>query len=220
VTARLNVCVSALLWLTVSTILPVRAEAQTGRHDIGIRGFADVGGEAFTASDSFKAILGTASGIVFGGGGDVLLPKGLFVELRASRFQKNGERVFVSGGETFGLGIDTKISVTPIELTGGYRFGRADARIVPYGGGGVGWHHYKETSEFATDAENVDATHTGYHILGGAEVRIMRWLSAAGEAQWTTVRDALGQDPNAVSTAFDETDLGGTTFRVKIIIGR
>ena len=206
--------VPALL-LAAITLASARAEAQT----IGVRGFADVGGEAFTASESFKAILGTASGVVFGGGGEVLLPKNIFVNVRASRFQKHGERVFVSGGQTFGLGIDTTISVTPIELTGGYRFG-GFGWITPYGGGGIGWHRYRETSEFATGDENVDQTNTGYHVLGGADFRIMRWLAAAGEAQWTSVADALGTDPNGVSTAFGETNLGGATFRVKIVIGR
>jgi hypothetical protein len=38
--------------------------------------------------------------------------------------------------------------------------------------------------------------------------------------QWSTVPDALGQDPNGVSAAFDETNLGGVAFRVKFIVGR
>ncbi len=47
-----------------------------------------------------------------------------------------------------------------------------------------------------------------------------RDVGAAVEAQWATVPDALGQDPNAVSQAFDETNLGGVTYRVKLVIGR
>jgi hypothetical protein len=42
----------------------------------------------------------------------------------------------------------------------------------------------------------------------------------AGEVVWARVPDALGQEPGSVGTAFDETDLGGTTFRVKLVIGR
>ena len=194
---------------------PAPAQASTS-----IRGFADLGSTMFAASDSFEAVLGTSTGTLFGGGGEVLLPRRIFVSLRASRFQKDGERVFAFAGETFGLGIDTTIRVTPIELSAGYRFGTPRWRVVPYAGGGLGWHRYEETSAFAEDEENVKETHRGYHLMGGVEVRLARWFGVGGEAQWTTVPDALGQDPNGVSTAFDETDLGGATLRVKVIIGR
>jgi hypothetical protein len=202
------------------------AEAQT----FSIRGVAEVGVRTFTASDSFKAILGTASGPIFGGGVEATLPHHLFVSLRASRFRKTGERVFLFEGQQFDLGIPTTITITPVELSGGYRFerrrparGRVPARavrLIPYVGGGVGWHRYEETSEFATDAENVSERNIGYQLLGGAEYRLNRWLGVAGEAGWATVPDALGQDPNGVSAAFKETDLGGGSFRVKVVIGR
>jgi hypothetical protein len=139
--------------------------------------------------------------------------------VRISRFQTHGERIFVFDNETFGLGIETQIRVTPIEVTAGYRF-PLGVRIVPYAGGGIGWHRYEETSEFATDEENVSETHRGYHLLGGAEVRIARWFGAGGEIQLTTVPDALGRDSKGASAAFDETNLGGIAFRVKFVIGR
>jgi hypothetical protein len=192
--------------------LPPSAGAQ-------IRGFADIGSTTFTAKESFETILGTASGVVFGGGVEAALPFDLFVNLRASRFTKDGERVFLFQGERFGLGIPTTVTVTPIEVTGGYRFDRGQ-RVVPYGGGGLGQHRYEETSAFADDEEDVKESFTGYHLLGGVELRVMRWIGAAGELQWTTVPDTLGQDPNGVSSQFGETDLGGVTFRVKVVIGR
>jgi opacity protein-like surface antigen len=184
-----------------------------------VRGFGDVGATTFTAADSFEAVLGSSSGTVFGGGIDVIERHNVFATFRASRFRENGERVFRFNDEVFGLGTPVNVTVTPIELTGGYRFDRG-WRVVPYGGAGLSWHRYKETSQFATDAENVDETFNGYQVLGGAEVRIWRWLGAAGEVQWTAVPDALGQDPNGISSEFDETDLGGTTVRFKIVIGR
>ena len=57
-------------------------------------------------------------------------------------------------------------------------------------------------------------------MVGGAEFRIRRWLAAAGEAQWTTVPDALGKNATGVSSTFGETNLGGATFRAKVVIGR
>lgn len=194
-----------------------RAEAQSA--PFSIRGVADAGVRTFVAQDSFRAVLGQRSGPMFGGGVDVLAPRGIFGELHASRFQRTGERVFVFNGRIFPLGIPDTITVTAIEATGGIRIGR-DWRVVPYAGGGVGWHRYKETSEGSTADEDANETFTGYHVLGGAEVRLWRWISAAGEAQWTFIPDALGQDPNGVSAAFGETDLGGASARVKIIVGR
>jgi hypothetical protein len=128
--------------------------------------------------------------------------------------------VFVFGDQVFNLGIDTQVTITPIELSAGYRFARPGRRLVPYAGAGLGWHRYRETSEFAADTENVLETHTGYHVIGGGEIRIGRWFALAGEAQWTRVPDALGQDPTGASASFGETDLGGAGFRMKVIVGR
>ena len=88
-----------------------------------------------------------------------------------------------------------------------------------YVGGGVGWHTYSETADFAADDDDVSERFTGYHLLGGAEFRLSRWLGLAGEGQWTTVPDALGANANSVSGVFEETDLGGVTFRVKLVVG-
>ena len=207
---------AAALVFTVAGMHARIVEAQ----EWGTRGIIEVGATMFTASNSFEAILGTATGTVFGGGGELILPQQVFASVRVSRFQRSGERAFVFEGETFGLGIDTTVRVTPIEVTGGYRFGDLNRRLVPYVGTGIGWHRYQETSEFADDDENVRETFQGYHLLGGAEFRVTRWFGVGGEFQWTTVPDALGQDPNGVSAAFEETNLGGTAFRVRFVVGR
>ena len=187
---------------------------------IAVRGFFDVGVTIFSAKDSFEAIAGSATGPVFGGGGEVVLRQGWFFGGRVARFATDGHRVFVSDGEVFDLGLDTTITITPIEFTGGYRFTAPRRRLIPYVGGGIGSYRYREESEFAAEGEDVDESFTSYHLLGGAEYRISRWLGVAGEAQWTTVPDAIGQDPSSVGAAFDETNLGGSTFRVKVVIGR
>lgn len=201
------------------SLLALLVAAPAYGQEIGLRGFADIGSRTFTATESFTAILGTDSGVVFGGGVEATLPRGLFVNVRASRFRAEGERVFIVDNEQFDLGIPTTITVTPIELTGGYRL-PFWTRIVPYAGVGVGWHTYTETSEFATDSENVEMRHTGLHVLGGLEYGVARWIAAAGELQWANVPDALGADPNGVAAHFDEDNLGGITFRVKIVVGR
>jgi opacity protein-like surface antigen len=220
---------SVFLWLAVLTAVPSPVMAQVRpparpapapRETFGIRGFGDVGQTTFTAKESFEAVLGKTSALVFGGGVEAVLPQRIFFGVRVSRFEETGQRVFVFNDTVFPLGIDSTITVTPVEVTAGYRFGGSRSRVVPYGGGGIGWHKYEESSEFAEDAENVRETNTGYHVVGGVELRITRWLAASGEAQWTTVPDALGQNPNSVSAVFGETDLGGTTFRIKVVVGR
>ena len=208
----------------IAPILPlvlIALDARTvGAQGFGFRGFGDVGGTRFAAAQSFDAVLGTHSGIEFGGGVEGVFPSGVFVNLRASRFQKDGGRVFVLNDQVFDLGIPTTVRVIPVQVTGGYRFKVGRRTVVPYLGGGVGWFRYSETAEFAEAGEDVSETFTGYHFLGGAEWRMSRNIGVSGEAEWSIVPDALGQNPSGVSAAFDETDLGGITFRVKIVVGR
>lgn len=199
---------------------PARQPAQPRSRSIQIGGYAMAGNFSFTAKDSFEAILGISSGPIFGGGARIGIPfGGLFVDLGAWRFNDHGERVFVLNNQVYPLNIPTEITVTPLEVSIGWRFRiRKLPKLTPYLGGGFTTMKYQETSDFATDAENVDENFSGYHLLGGAEYKIMRWLGVAGEGAWTTVPDAIGA--SGVSKAFNETDLGGASFRFKIIIGR
>ena len=196
--------------------LAAPADAQTS--EFMLRGFADIGSTTFAATRSFEAVLGDARGLVWGGGVEVVLPFPVFVDLRASRFRQTGDRVFLYRGQRYNLGIPTTVTVIPLTLIGGYR-AEVGWRVVPYGGGGIGWHRYRETSRFADGAEDVDERFQGYHLLGGAEFRVARRIGTAFEAEWSTVPDALGGDPNGVSREFNQTDLGGVTYRVKIVIG-
>lgn len=189
-------------------------------RSIAISGYAMFGRINFTAADSFEVILGKPSGPIFGGGARVGLPLGgLFVDVGAWRFRGEGERVFVFGGQEFPLGIPVEITVTPLELIAGWQFRfRRLPMLRPYVAAGYTSYGYQETSEFATGAENFDERFPGYHLGGGVEYRIARWLGLGGEFTWTTVSDAIGE--SGVSAEFDETDLGGTSFRFKITIGR
>jgi opacity protein-like surface antigen len=207
------------LALGIVVVLVALDASNAGAQAIGFRGFGEVGGTRFAAAQSFDAVVSTHSGWVFGGGVETVLPSGVFVNLHASRFQKDGTRVFVLNDQVFDLGIPTTVRVTPIQVTGGYRFKAGRRNVVPYLGGGVGWFRYSETSEFADAGEDVADTFTGYHLLGGAEWRMSRLIGLSGEAEWSVVPDALGQNPSGVSSAFDETDLGGVTFRVKVVLG-
>ena len=198
----------------------VPCQAQNG---IAIRGFADAGLTVFTATQSFKAILGTPAGAVFGGGAEVGLTRNVFLSLAASRFRRTGERVFVFQNQVFKLNVPDTITVTPLQLSAGYRFrGRlpAPARFTPYAGGGAGWYRFSETSADSTAGDDETTTHGGYHVLAGVETPIRRWMAAAVEARWAWVPNAFGDSATSVARLYDEHDLGGFTLSVRIIVGQ
>lgn len=220
----------AIALVTSASVTPVSAQSKPQprpsttkprpSRSVSIGGYAMLGLVNFTATESFDAILGTTSGPIFGGGARIGLPwGGLFADVGAWRFHDEGERAFVFNGEVIPLGVPVDITVTPIEISGGWRFRiRQLPKLSPYAGGGLTAMKYHESSAVSTPSEDVDETFSGYHLFGGAEYKVTRWLGVAGEASWTTVPDAIGE--SGVSAAFDETNLGGTTLRFKITIGR
>jgi outer membrane protein W len=188
---------------------------------VTMRGFADAGLTVFTATQSFKAILGSPAGPVFGGGLDVGLTRNVFVSVAASRFRRTGQRVFVFQDQVFKLDVSDTIAVTPLQISAGYRFhGRRPTRFTPYAGGGIGWYRFTETSEDSTAADDAKTTNAGYHLLAGLETPIRRWAAAAVDAQWSFVPNSLGESATGVSNLYDEHNLGGFTLRVRIIVGR
>ena len=226
-TRHFATAVTALTLIASAGAAPVFAQtkAQTSpaprqSRSIDISGYAMFGNIRFTAVESFEAILDKSSGPIYGGGARVGLPwGGLFVDVGAWRFQDSGERAFIFNDEVIPLGIPVKVTITALELSAGWRFRFSRLpKFIPYAAGGFTYLKYQETSDFATPAENMDENFKGYHVLVGAEYKIIRWLGIAGEASWTTVPDSIGEA--GVSDTFNETDLGGRTFRVKITIGR
>ena len=207
---------------TILCALTLLASAPTVHaQSVEVHGFADVGVTLFTARQTFNTVLGSSNGVVFGGGAGVVLPQQIFVDVRATRFSKDGQRVFVDGGQTFDLGNSNTITITPVDVTVGYRFGRARDSVRPYAGGGISWYRYNETDTAAsTGSDTVNQTFTGFHLLGGAEFRVSKWFGVGGELAWASVPNAIGQEPTSVGAAFNETNLGGTTFRAKVTIGR
>jgi len=219
VTVLAVICIATLATTAVTAQQRPAPARPATRQPLAIRGFGDLGMVRFAASDAFEATLGSPSGVFFGGGVEVVLPQQWFVGLRLSHFDKSGERVFVQDNEAFPLGIDMKVAITPIEVSAGYRFRSGRRNLIPYLGGGIGWHRYTETSDFADAAEDVKETFTGYHVLGGAEYRVGRMFAIAGEAQWTTIPDALSGVSSAAD-AFGESNLGGFGFHVRFVVGR
>jgi hypothetical protein len=199
---------------------------------VSARGFATLGGLLFSAKDSFETVFGDPLGIVFGGGVQVLFPHGFYVESGVSWFRREGERVFVAPNEeVFRLGIPMRVTLTPIEITGGWRFVRRPAvarpplrigarpsPLVPYVGGGYSWVRYQEESDFSEEDDDINDWFSGFHVIGGVEYRVRPTVAVGGEVGWSSIPDALGA--GGASAAFGEDNLGGTTFRLRVTFGR
>ncbi len=211
------------LFLTVIVATPLAAQtrgAVSGDDDapaVSFRPFVLITAEQLAAKQTFNAVFGESVERFLGGGLQVALGGGIYVELGASRFKKTGQRTFVNNGQAFPLGIPLTATITPVELTGGYRF-RLSPRVLPYAGVGISRYAYVETSDFADPGENVDATHTGFLVVGGVELRLHRWVGVGVDAQYTHIPGILGAA--GASKELGENDLGGTALRVKVLVGR
>lgn len=195
---------------------PTRRRAPAYSSRLQLRGVAMVAQNWLAAGSTFQAVLGTSQATELGGG--LSLTQGsYFIDVTARRFAKDGERVFVQNGQVYQLGIPTSVTMTPIDVSAGYRF-RPFGRLRPYLGGGYTRLKYEESADFAASGDDVAESFNGFHLVGGGEWRLARFVGIATEAAWTRVGKAIG-DAGA-SKAFGEDDLGGTSVRLKLIIGR
>lgn len=206
--------------VVLCALAPSIALAQRPVENDGVAGYATFGRINFTADQSFDAILGDSSGPIIGGGVRIdLRLGGVFFDVGAWRFQESGERAFIFNNEVVPLGIPVQVTAIPIEITGGWRFHlRRWSRLTPYVAAGLTSMRYREESDFSTPLENDDMTFNGALARAGAELKLMPWVGIGGEAAWSSLPDALGE--GGVSKAFNETDLGGASFRFKIIVGK
>jgi opacity protein-like surface antigen len=206
-------------WLALVAFLALVAPAASAQDepDLGIRPFVFGTIQAFSAVDSFDAVFGRSYEPFFGGGVQVVFHEQFFVELAASRFKQTGERAFISNGQSFRLGIPLTATLTPFEVTAGYRF-KLSPRVRPYIAAGAGTYQYKETSSFSDPGEDVDVRHAGFVVNGGADFRLHPWIRVGADVQYTRIPGILGTA--GVSAQAAEDDLGGVAARFKLIVGR
>jgi hypothetical protein len=192
--------------------------APAGAQDFSFRPFFVATEQKFSAANTFTAVFGGATQPFWGGGLNITQEDHYYLELSASRFRKTGQRAFRNNGQTVPLGIPLTATVTPFELTAGYRFSTGTPRIRPYAGGGAGLYRYQETSSSSTDAENLDTKHAGVIVEGGAEIRLHRWIGVAADVHYTYVPGILGDA--GLSKDEGEKSLGGVSVRFKVIVGK
>jgi len=195
---------------------PTRATAPV-TTGVSVGGFLDVGGLTLLAGDSAKAVLGRSTIPIVGVGGRFVWREHLFAEARVGRMRQTGQRIYQIDGERFPLGIPLTVRLVPVEVTAGYRFS-ARRHIRPFVGvgGGVVW--YDEDSRFAEGDENARMAFGEYHVVGGGEIRVWKWISASGSVVFSSVPHAIGG--GGISSDLGQTNLGGTSVRARVVIGR
>jgi hypothetical protein len=198
---------SIVLFLAVA----VPASAQS---PVGVRTFALGTVQRMAAAQTFDAEMESSVQPFWGAGGQVVIGDRAYFDVTLSRFKRTGERAFVFNNQTFPLGIPVTARITPLELVGGVRF-RKRAGVIPYAGGGVGWYGYTEESPASDPSENVDTSHAGVVLQGGAEFAIQKWLALTGDVQYTHVPGILGT--GGVSAQLGEEDVGGFAVRVRLV---
>ena len=114
--------VAVALWLCAAA-----SAAAQGTPALSIRPFVMFTEQSFAAVDTFDAVFGKTYAPFFGGGVQVVVSDGFFVELTASRFRQTGERAFLSGGQAFKLGIPLTATITPFEVSARYPLLAAEA---------------------------------------------------------------------------------------------
>jgi hypothetical protein len=186
---------------------------------ISFRPFVMGAESAFAAVETFKAIFGKSYAPFFGGGLQVAFHGKYYVEMSASRFDQTGQRAFRDNGQTFGLGIPLTATITPLEVTAGYRFRpRTLPRLRPYLGAGVTSYAYGEQSTFDEPGEGLKTRHAGLVGVGGVEFRVHKYVGISADAEVSHVTGILGQ--SGISKDAGESDLGGIAARFRLIIGR
>lgn len=199
--------------------LVVLATPAAAQSTLSFRGVGTIAVEQQAAKDSFDAVVGSTSVTSFGAGLQVTnVWRRLFVEIGAERASLDGERVFVDGSTVERLGIPVEITLAPLDVMAGWRFGGGRSRFTPYAAAGLTSIGYAESSDFAADEENLDERATGFVMAAGVEARLRRLVHLRGEVRFRQAGGVLGDQ--GVSKEYGDKNLGGVGAALKVVIGR
>jgi len=190
---------------------------QAARSAIKARLAVSFGSTSYVAKKSLEAVVGTASQSTYGIAGEIGLWKGLFVGGAISRGESlTGERVFISGGTTYKLGIPVTIDFKPIDAYVGWRL--AAGRVNPFVAVGMSKVRYEERADFAATGDDTSESASGLLLHAGVDVTVWRWIQIGGEVRHRRVNGVLGA--GGVSAEFGEDGIGGFTLAGRLTIGR
>lgn len=185
----------------------------------GFRAYGIVEAERVLATKSFNAVLGKTNLTNYGFALEATnVWEGAFLRLDLTRSSNTGQRVFVDSGQNvFSLHVPVAITITPIEIGGGWRFmARSRSHVLPHVGAALLVQKYREVSTPPNADTDVDATDAGLALFGGADIRF-GILAVLVEGQYRTVPKAIGVA--GASQDFKETDLGGAVLRIGVGVG-
>lgn len=203
--------------VAVAVLVMVMSAAVPAAAQVGVLAHVSYDSTTFASKESFEAVTGTSS--ADGPGFGVTLTRlwrGVFVDVAAARRTLDGHRVFVHAGTVFNLGIPMTVEWRPLDVSAGWRM--PAGRFTPYAGLGVTTIAYKESGDFAQAGDDVSDSASGLLLLGGVDVKVWRWVSLGGEVRHRSVTGVLGD--GGVSEVFGEDQLGGTSFAIRLSIGR
>jgi hypothetical protein len=200
---------------------------------IAVRPYFELSRQQFAADNTFDNVFGETSAPFWGVGAQVAFWKArIYGEAGLSRLtredsQLEGERVFVSSGTIYKLGIPLRSTIKPWKVAGGYRF-HLSRRIIPYAGAGFTSYHYTEESDFAAPEEKLDVDGSGALYQFGVEVRAHRWVGITVGAERARVTGILGNgglsqlytSGELTEGRAGEDDLGGWAFQFRVVVGR
>jgi hypothetical protein len=207
----------AVLTVAVLTLFAGAAPAQTysppsSGPSIGFRAYGGVDATSMAARDSFDAAFGTSMVSGAGGGAEVDIWKHLFVRVAATHAKKTGSRVFVDAGQVFDLNIPMTVTMTPLEVGGGWRF-ISRSRFAPYVGAAFVSLAYDEVSDFAGTGDNVSERLKGAQVFAGVDVGVWKGIFVGVEGRFRSVH--APSDPLSLMNEFSEDDLGGAGAMVR-----
>jgi len=188
---------------------PPAAQAPKKPRQFEIRGYFTAGTEKTESPKTFDAVLGTERLTLLGGGGEVVITRRWIARGQFTRFSGTGTRVFVDSNRTvFPLTIPLDVTIDVTEFSGGYRF-LARPRWGAFMAAGRTSYTLSEESNGERDRDSG----SGWHLLGGVDVKPHTWIVTAAEVQWTNTENIFGA---GAAEALGESRLGGLRFAFRI----
>src|SRR5262249_29702145 len=99
-----------LTLIFAAAALAVPSSVRAGEPPVGVHAFAAIDFNQFAASNTFRAIFGSATIPGYGGGADITdLWQHIFLRVAVTHLTKNGTRVFVDNSQVFKLNQPAKL---------------------------------------------------------------------------------------------------------------
>lgn len=167
--------------------------------------------EPTNSKDSYEAVY-DSGGICFGVVGEIPLWNTFNFNFRASSFSKSGQRVYIDpSGNITKTGANEDLSI--YNFIGGVKWKYAISQTIDlYTGIDLGFWNLKTDST----QKSYSKSGFGYLFLGGVKFLTTSTFSLFLEANYSSVPDMIGNEPNSTATYYNDTDIGGLGFNLGV----